>query len=168
MIAQDDTAADPVRERVLWLLDGGHAHMGFNDAVADFPEAEMNERPPNAPYTPWHLLEHIRIAQWDILEFVRDPDHASPDWPDGYWPPRDAEATPGDWAATLEGFRTDLAALREIVADPAVDLSADLPHAPGYTLLREALLVADHNAYHIGELAILRQVMDAWPEGRER
>lgn len=157
-----------LRDQLLALLRGGNAHLGFDQAVADFPEAAMNQTPPHVPYTPWHLLEHLRIAQWDILEFMRNPDHVSPEWPTGYWPDRDATTDAAGWAATLDAFRADLAAVQEIVRDPAIDLAAELPHAPGYTYLREVLLVADHNAYHIGEFAILRQVMGTWSVDRDR
>ena len=136
--------------------------MGFDNAVKEFPMEHINTRPPNVPYTPWHLLEHIRLAQWDILEFTRDPDHVSPPWPEGYWPSPDEEADAAMWQKTLQDFRADLASLQEMVEDPNTDLESDLPHAPGYTVLREILLVADHNAYHIGEFAILRQVMGTW------
>ena len=152
-----------VREQLLYLLRGGHAHLTFDQAVADFPMEYINTRPSNVSYTPWHLLEHIRIAQWDILEFVRVPNHASPPWPDGYWPALDDKADEAQWDKTLTDFRADLRALQELVEDPDTDLYADLSHAPSYTVLREVLLVADHNAYHVGEFAVLRQVMSTWP-----
>lgn len=151
-----------VREQLLQLLRGGNAHMGFDQAIDGFPLEFINSRPPNVPYSPWQLLEHVRIAQWDILEFVRNPDHVSPAWPEGYWPPKDEEADPARWQQTIEAFRSDMADLEAMAVDPAMDLYADLPHAEGYTVLREILLVADHNAYHIGEFAILRQVMGTW------
>ena len=112
------------------------------------------------------MLEHVRIAQEDILEFTRDPDWVSPSWPEGHWPAPDEEADPEQWNATINAIRRDLGAMQQLVADPANSLTDDLPHAPGYTLLREALLVADHNAYHLGEFAILRQVMGTWPHER--
>lgn len=155
-----------LRQQVLELLQGGNSHMPFEEAVRDFPAEGYNRRPPNLPYTPWHILEHLRIAQRDILDFVRDPEHESPKWPEGYWPERDAVAGDRDWERTVEAFRTDLADMVEWVADPGRDLEAPLPHQPGYTLLREALVLADHNAYHIGEFAALRSVMGTWPEGR--
>jgi len=155
-----------LREQVLGLLRGGHAHMSLDEAVADFPLDRINDRAPLVPYTPWHLLEHIRIAQEDILEFTRDPQWVSPPWPAGYWPARDEQADAARWNATINAIRRDLEAMQALVADTANDLTADLPHAPGYTLLREALLVADHNAYHLGEFAILRQVMGTWPANR--
>jgi hypothetical protein len=156
-------SADSVlREQLLALLRGGNAHLTFDQAVADFPLDQINTRPPNVPYTPWHLLEHIRIAQWDILEFTRDPKHVSPPWPKGYWPAPDAQADQAQWEKTLNDFRADLHALEEMVQDPNTDFFSDLPHAKGYTVLREVLLVADHNAHHLGEFAILRAVMGTW------
>jgi hypothetical protein len=151
-----------VREQLLQLLRGGNAHLGFDQAIDAFPLEFINSRPPNVPYSPWQLLEHVRIVQWDILEFVRNPDHVSPAWPEGYWPLKDEEADPARWQQTIGAFRSDMVDLEAMIEDPATDLYADLPHAEGYTVLREILLVADHNAYHIGEFAILRQVMGTW------
>jgi hypothetical protein len=153
-----------VRNQLLYLLQGGGAHMSLDEAVADFPVEHMNTFPPNVPYTPWHLLEHIRLAQWDIIEFVVNPDHISPDWPEGFWPRREERADEADWHKTIQAIRAGLKTLQERVTDPTTDLYTDLPHAPGYTILREVQLVADHNAYHIGEFAILRQVMGIWPD----
>lgn len=158
---------DVLREEALALLDGRGAHMPYDEAVADFPTTAINVRPTNVPYTPWHLLEHLRIAQRDILDYVRDPQYQSPAWPEGYWPATDAIATPEQFQATVAAFRADQASLRALVADPGTDLLAALPGTPGHTILREVRLVADHNAYHIGEFAILRQVMGSWPSGRQ-
>jgi len=160
-------AGDVLREELLELVDGQGAHMPFDEAVADFPADAMNRRPPGVPYTSWHLLEHIRIAQRDILEYVTNRAYLEPSWPEEYWPARDATATPEQWAATIAAFRADQRALRDLVADPATDLLATLPGTPGHTILREVRLVGDHNAYHLGEFAILRQVMGTWPAGRE-
>lgn len=157
-----------MREQLLALLRGGNAHLTFNQAVADFPMESINRQPPNVPYSPWHLLEHLRITQWDILEFVRNPDHLSPDWPAGYWPDPGEQANEARWQETLAFFRADLQAIESLVADPQTDLLASIPHAPDYTIFREILLVADHNAYHIGEFAILRQVMDTWKPNSRR
>ncbi len=154
---------DALRAQLVELLDGEGAHMTFDEAVADFPTDAINAHAPNVSYTPWHVLEHIRLTQQDILEYVRDPSWVSPDWPVGYWPAPDAVATPEQFAATLAGYRADLAALRALVSDPSVDLFAVIPGSPGHTLLREARIAADHTAYHIGEFAILRQVMGTWP-----
>lgn len=151
-----------VRQQLLALLRGGNAHLDFEQAVAAFPLEYINTTPPNGSYTPWHLLEHLRLAQVDILEFIRNPDHVSPDWPEGYWPAPTEQADAARWQQTLDQFRADAQALQTMVADPATDLYAPLPHAPGYNILREILVVADHNAYHIGEFAILREVMGTW------
>lgn len=153
-----------LREQLRTLLQGGQAHMTFNEAVADFPRASMNARAPHVHYTPWHLLEHLRIAQWDILEFIRNPQHVSPSWPEGFWPAEDSQADEAAWERTLASFRADLAALQQIATDPGVDLYAPLPHGSGQNILREILLVADHTAFHLGEFGILRQVMQTWPE----
>ncbi len=154
-----DTA---LREQLLHLLRGGNAHLAFDDAVADFPMEAINRRPPHVPYTPWHLLEHLRITQWDILDFIRNPHYQAIKWPDNYWPAPDTEADAAAWEQTLAAFRADLKAIEAIASDPQTDLAATIPHGDGQTVLREILLVADHNAYHIGEFAILRQVMGTW------
>jgi hypothetical protein len=151
-----------LRAQLLKVLNGRNAHFTFDEGVADFPIEAINDKPPNVPYTPWHLIEHLRIAQWDILEFVRNPNHVSPKWPEGYWPDPDSMADSERWQSTLAAFRTDLTAVEAIINDADIELTAEIPHAPGYTYLREVLLVADHNAYHIGELCILRQVMGTW------
>ena len=126
-----------VREQLLALLGGGNAHFGFDHAVAEFPLEHINTKPPNTGYTPWHLIEHIRLAQWDILEFIRNPDHVSPDWPQGYWPSQAEQADEAGWNETLASFRADLKALQALVEDPNTDLYAPLPHAPSYNILRE-------------------------------
>lgn len=148
-----------MRDQLLDLLNGKGAHLTFDEAVADFPQAFINVRPPNVPYTPWHLIEHVRIAQGDILEFMRNPQHVSPSFPEGHWPARDAQADKEDWDHTIAQYHSDLRDLQQIIRDDSIDLLASLPHEPDYTYLREILLVADHTAYHTGEFAILRQVM---------
>jgi DinB superfamily len=160
-------AADPrrdpqaaLREHVLALLTGGHAHVDFDTAVAGLPAALRNRAPAGLPHTPWRLIEHLRIAQWDILRFSTDATHVSPAWPGGYWPTGDA--TDASWRRSLRQVRADLQALRALVADPASDLLAPFPWGDGQTLLREALLVADHNAYHVGELVVVRRLLGAW------
>jgi hypothetical protein len=155
--------SDPVvREQLLALLRGGNAHMSFDQAIADFPVEQFNVKPANVLYTPWHILEHVRLAQWDILEFIRNPNHISPPWPAGYWPHPAEEADSERWEQTIHQFRADLAALCELVTDASTNLYRPIPHAPSYTIFREILVVADHNSYHIGEFAVLRQVMATW------
>jgi hypothetical protein len=144
-------------------LNGDEAHMGFEDAVAEFPADAMNRRAPNVPYTPWHILEHLRITQWDILEYIRDSAHyLAPNWPEDYWPDQSTETTPAGWQETVDGFLADRKAIEAILRDPATDLSGPLPQTPGHTIVREVRLLANHNSYHVGEFAILRQVMDTW------
>ena len=151
-----------LREQLVALLRGGNAHMGFDEAVAGFPPALINARPPNVGYTFWHLLEHLRLTQADILEYLTSAAYRDRSWPDDYWPTPDAQATGRDWDESVAAFRRDLAAIAAIVADPGTDLFGAVPSNPEHTLLREALIVADHNAYHVGELGILRQVAAAW------
>src|SRR5919107_4919869 len=150
-----------LREHLLYLLRGGGAHIKFEEALKDFPEALFNARAAGVPYTPWQLLEHMRIAQWDILEFSRSAAHVSPAWPEGYWPEEGVGADGEDWRRSVEGFRADLRAVEALVEDEANDLYAKIPHGDGQTLLREALLVADHNAYHLGALVTLRRALEA-------
>jgi hypothetical protein len=154
-----------VRKHLLDLLRGGNAHMGFDESFDNFPTEAINASPAGSDYTPWRLLEHIRIAQWDILEFVRDPSHKSPPWPDGYWPAKGVIADRQKWEESLKGFWADLHDMQALIEDPQTDLLGEIPHAPGYTILREALVLADHNAYHMGEFAMMRQVMDTWIRG---
>ena len=155
-----------LREQLLTLLRGGKAHMTLQEAVADFPSKDYNHRPRQVKYTFWHLLEHIRIAQRDILDFIRDPNYVSPKWPEGFWPGENELASQDCWDRTLHAIQEDMAELQRMVADPATDLTAPLPHASEYNILREVLLVADHIAYHLGEFAILRQVVGNWPGNR--
>jgi len=157
------TAADTLlREQLLHLLNGGNAHMTLEEAVADYPAESMNTVFPNGTYSSWRLLEHIRLSQWDILDFIRNPEYQEREWPKEYWPPQAAQASEADWKETLESFQRDMQALQDIAMDPQIDLHARIPWGTGQTILREILLVADHNAYHIGEFAIMRQVMGTW------
>lgn len=158
---------DALREHVLSLLRSA-AERRFEEAVRDFPMEFINVHPPNVDYTPWHLIEHLRIGQWDVLEYIRNPRHVSPQWPDGYWPAKGQRADAGAWRKSLDEFRADRKALEDLVADPHTDLLAPIPHTPEHTVLREVALVAGHSAYHIGEFAILRQVMQTWPATRQR
>lgn len=153
-----------VREHVLYLLQGGGAHLGFDQAIADLPEDLRGARVEGVPHTPWRLLEHMRICQRDILEFSRNPKHESPEFPDGYWPEGDAPPSSDSWDQSAQAFRADLQAMIELVADPSTDLYARIPHGGGQTILREALLVADHNAYHLGQMVLLRRCLGAWKD----
>ena len=154
-----------LREHLLYLLRGGGAHLNFDAAVAGLPPELRGARIAGVPHTAWRLLEHLRIAQWDILEFSRNPKHVSPPFPEGYWPAGDAPPDPAAWDRCVAAFRADLQAMEALVADPATDLFTPIPHGDGQTVLREALLVADHNAYHLGQLVLLRRALGAWAEG---
>jgi hypothetical protein len=162
MKRMDETAE--LRKHVIYLLNEGGAHVTFDAAVARFPAAARGKKPKGAPHTAWQLVEHMRIAQWDILEFSRNAAHISPKFPKGYWPKSEAPPTDRAWNESLRRFRADLEAMAALVSDPKTDLLARIPHGDGQTILREALLVADHNAYHLGQLVILRRLLGAWPK----
>ena len=138
------------------------AHMSLAEAVKNFPMKDINRRPPHVPYTFWHLLEHIRIAQWDILDFIRNPDYEELRFPQDYWPAQSAKATKKDWDQTTAGYHSDLEEMIALVKNPRTDLRARIPHGDGQTILREAILIVDHTSYHVGEVGILRQVVNNW------
>lgn len=158
---------EAIRKELLTLLQGAHAHMSPAEVLAGFPLEHVNDKPPNSPYSCWHILEHMRIAQWDIVEFIRDPAHVSPEYPEGYRPRPESRTDEAGWRSSAERLLKDLAALEDMVRDPRNDLFAPIPHAPDYTLFQEALTAADHLSYHMGELAMMRQVLGLWPEGNE-
>ena len=155
----DDKA---LREHLLYLLNGGGAHADFDSAVKDLPAPLRGKRPKGAPHSPWELLEHMRIAQWDILEFSRNSSHVSPKWPGGYWPSSPAPPDDGAWDKSVAAFQSDLQAMADLVANESTDLFARIPHGEEQTILREALLAADHNAYHLGQLVLVRRLLGAW------
>ena len=154
---------DVLKKELVALLEGGNAHMSFAEAVADFPLDRINDKPPNCPYSFWHLVEHIRIAQWDILEFIVNPKHVSPPWPAGYRPKPEEKTDPEGWRSSVEAVLADIESLKRLVLDPEAQLFAPIPHAPDYTLFREILLAADHNSHHVGEFAMMRQIQNLWP-----
>ena len=151
---------DPVRQHVSNLLTRAEAHVDLREALTDFPKDLRGQKPGGAPHTPWQLLEHIRIAQWDILEFSRSAKHKSPKWPEEYWPRTEAPPSDKAWDKSVQQVLADLEAMRELVGDPKNDLTAKISHGDGQTLLREALLVADHNAYHLGQLVMVRRILE--------
>ena len=151
-----------LRQHVVNLLKGGEAHADFDAATANLPADLRGERPKGADHSPWELVEHLRIAQWDILEYSRDPKHKSPEFPAGYWPKSPAPPSEEAWEQSLKAFRKDLKALSDLVSSESTDLLAPIPHAKDHTILREALLAADHNAYHIGQLVLVRRLLGAW------
>ncbi len=157
-------AQHDLRQHVLYLLRGGGAHLGFDDVIADFPPHLRGQKVDGAPHTAWQLVEHLRMAQWDILEFTRNPSYESPEFPAGYWPKGAAPPDEKAWEQAVKSVGADLEAMQKLVEDPKNDLLARLPHGEGQTLLREALVLADHNAYHLGQLVLLRRLLGAWEE----
>lgn len=153
-----------LRQQLAKLMDWGEAHADFNSAVKDFPSELLGRVPDGLPYSAWQLLEHIRIALWDIVEFSRGSKHKSPPWPDGYWPKTVAPPNEEAWEHSVKAILANLEAMRELVSDSHNDLFAPLPHGTGQTLLREVLLAADHNAYHLGQLILVRKALGAWPK----
>jgi DinB family protein len=151
-----------LRDHLLELLRGRSAHIDFDQAIGDLPAELRGKKAPGLPHTVWQLLEHIRIAQWDILEFSRNPGYTAPKWPDDYWPDTAAPADAAAWDASVEAVHRDLKAMADLVADPKTDLFAKIPWGEGQTILREAMLVADHNGYHLGQIVSVRQALGAW------
>jgi DinB family protein len=151
-----------LREHLVNLLTGEGAHANFESAVKDLPANLRAKRPKGAAHSPWEVLEHLRIAQWDILQFMRNPKHVSPDFPAGYWPSAQTPLNEKAWDQSVAAFRADLKAIVDLTVNESTDLFAPLAHGDGKTILREALLVADHNSYHLGELVLLRRVLDSW------
>lgn len=154
--------SDALREHLIKLLDWKAAHADFDTAVDGLSSQLQGVRPQGLPYSPWELLEHIRLAQRDILDFCRDPSYKAPKWPDAYWPEAPSPPTPDAWQESIMAFRSDRQELQRLVADPALDLYAAIPHGEGQTYLREVLLVADHTAYHVGELVAARRLLGGW------
>ena len=147
---------------IISLLTQGQAHATFEEATAGLTPALWNRPVPQVPYTIWQLVEHVRIAQKDILEFSLDARHPSPKWPEGYWPATTATADEATWQATLHQLRQDRQRFIELLQNPATDLLSPLPHGTGQTVLREAFLIADHAAYHTGEIVLMRRLLHAW------
>ena len=153
------TSDKTLRDQLLELLSGGNAHLSFEDLIKDFPVEKCHQPIEGLPYTAWQVLEHMRIAQWDILEFSRDANHVSPKWPKGYWPSVSQTGSTDLWNDTVKQFRQDLKEMQELVADPSNDLFARIPHGTGQTILREALLLADHNSNHLGALILMSRML---------
>jgi len=160
------TVKDPnsrqLREHIIYLLNGGGAHVRFDEVVKDIPEVLRGSKPNGLPHSAWMLVEHLRLAQEDILEFSRSSKHTSPEWPKGYWPKTEAPPSTAAWNKSVQQFRKDLKTMQDLVANPKTDLYARIPWGDGQTILREALLLADHNAYHLGQLVDVRRLVGAW------
>jgi hypothetical protein len=151
-----------LREHVLYLLSEGGAHVSFDDAIKGLPTEKRSETPAGMDHSVWDLVEHLRLAQWDILEFSRNRKHKSPKWPEGYWPAK-KNPTAAEWNASVKKIHADLKAMEALVKNPKIDLFAKIPWGDGQTVLREALLVADHNAYHVAQIVDVRRLLGVWP-----
>ena len=158
------TESEEIRTQLAALLDGGQAHATFADAVKDFPAKLRGVMPQGLPYSAWQLLEHIRLAQKDILDFSAPPTggyHALK-WPEGYWPKEAEPASAEAWDRSIAAIEADRKKFKALIAKPEADLVKPFRWGTGQNLLREALLIADHNAYHVGELVMLRRLLGAW------
>jgi len=151
-----------LREHLLKLLDGKQAHVGFEKVVPEILPEYRGAKAKGVPYTAWELLEHLRLAQIDIIGFCRNPDYKEPKWPDDYWPSQSAPANEAEWEKSVEKFKTDLNGFKKYISKPDLDLFATIPHGSGQTYLREALLIADHNSYHLGQIVLIRRVLGIW------
>ncbi|HEV2494149.1 MAG TPA: DinB family protein [Terriglobia bacterium] len=157
------TAQDrALRRHLVELLRGGSAHLTFDQALEGLPAELRGTKPSGVPHSIWQLLEHLRLAQWDILEFSRNPKYVALKFPDDYWPPNEAPADDAAWQASVKAFHADLKAMEDLISNPKTDLYAPIPHGEGQTILREAQLVADHNAYHLGQIVLLRRLLGVW------
>lgn len=153
-----------LREHLLYLLKDGGAHAKFEDVIADWPTELRGRKVKDLPHTAWMLLEHMRIAQWDILDFSINPKYKTIKWPEGYWPKTEAPPSAAAWDNSIKEFKKDLKAMQDLVANPNTDLYQKISWGDGQTILREALLIADHNAYHLGQLVALKRLLGAWKE----
>ena len=159
------TQSTSVRDHIAKMLDWGETHAQFDAAVADLAPALQGKQPAGLPYSPWQLLEHMRITQHDILDFCVNPQYQEISWPDDYWPKDPAPPSKSAWQTSVEQFKHDRSALQQLANDPSIDLEATVPHGKGETYLRELLLAADHTAYHLGQLIVVRRLLGAWPKG---
>ena len=156
------TSDQSLRKHLVELLDGGHAYAAFDKIIADFPPKLRNQKPSGLPHSAWMLLEHLRLAQWDIVDFSRNPKYVAPKWPQAYWPARSSLPSPAAWNKSVKSFRDDLETMKKLVGDPQTDLFAKIPWGDGQTILREVLLIADHNSHHLGQLIDVRRLLGIW------
>ena len=153
-----------LRDYLRRVLTWHEAHADWKAAVGNLPAKFRGKRPTGASHSPWELVEHMRLASWDILEFARDARHVSPGWPSGYWPKSPEPPNSAAWSKSVKELERNLAAMGKLVANPKTDLFATIPHGSGQTILRQVLLIADHNAYHLGQLVLVRRLLGCWPD----
>ncbi len=158
----NNSMSEKIVESLVDLIEKGHAHASLNDALKNMPFALLGEKPGDLPYSIWQLVEHIRIAQWDILEFSRNPDHKSPKWPEGYWPKEIAPDSEAEWERSIDQITKDRDSFIDLLKMAGDNLDKPFEHGTGQNLLKEALVLADHNGYHTGEIIILRRLLKAW------
>ena len=151
---------DTIRKHLLTSLKGHNAHLSFEQTIKDFPDNYYNKKISGIQYSCWDLLEHLRIAQWDILDFIMNPEYQSKSWPDNYWPKDNGDAE--KWKNSVKNFLDDRKEIEAMLEDSAVDLYSPIPHAPDYTIFREIVIVIDHNSYHTGQLLLLRRALGIW------
>jgi hypothetical protein len=154
---------DPLREQLARALGWEDAHASFDSATKGLPESLRGKVPAGMAYSCWQLVEHLRITQWDILDFCINPGYEERKWPDDYWPKDPGPESPAHWERSLRAFAEDRDRLIRLAKDPSIDLFAPIPHGSGQTILRELVLVIDHNAYHIGQLIVVRRLLGTWP-----
>lgn len=150
------------RDQLRKALNWSEGHVDWKTALAGVPAKSRGAKAPGAPHSLWELLEHVRIAQWDILEFSRNPKHVSPDFPSGYWPETSTPPVDAAWKKSVNTLEGELGEMQKLVADTKTDLLSPIAHGSGQTILREALLLADHNAYHLGQFVLLRRLLGNW------
>jgi hypothetical protein len=155
-----------IRKHITKLLSGRGAHVSFENAIINFPFPLTGKIPSGMDHSAWQLLEHMRIAQWDILEFSINANHVSPEFPGGYWPSSAAPKNENDWQQSVDSYQKDLSRMISLIEDTSINLYTEIPHGTGQTILREALLTADHNAYHLGQLVMLRKTLGMWPHNK--
>jgi len=151
-----------LRTHLIKVLTGSEAHAGFEDAIKGLPVDLRGKTPKGAEHSAWQLVEHLRLAQWDILDFSRNSNYQHKKWPDDYWPKSPVPPTAKAWNDSVKACRADLKEFCALIEDPSTDLFAKIPHGDGQTILREALLIADHNAYHVGQLILVRRLLGVW------
>ncbi len=151
-----------LRKELISYLERPHTHALLNDAIKNFPEKLINKKPPNIPYSFWQMLEHIRISQWDMIDFIQNPNYKELQWPKEYWPDENEKATKKMWDDCVKKFENDIITLRKIIENPETDLFAPIPHGTGQTIFREALQVIDHASYHMGQLIVMRRMVGEW------
>jgi len=152
-----------LREHLIWLLEGGAAHIKPEQALNNFPASYYGAKLGKLPHTPWQILENMRIVQWDVLQFCLKPEHVSPKFPQGYWPQSPKPKDPADWQLSVDKFHKDRLAMIDLAKNPEIDLLLPIPHGSGQAYIREILLVADHNSYHLGQLVLIRRILGVWP-----